>query len=156
MNDKIINNDIFELNHLYAMNKDNMDKFASCAALAYENYPLFDYLMNGEYDYTIIKKIISSSLYAMPKQVLGFSTDEEVNACAIFAPPYYTGSKAIPFLIGGGIELAFMANPSIFFRLLNYENYAMQLKKEYTNHSCWYLYNLVVNPKFQNQGYCFI
>lgn len=152
--DKLKDNRIFELDNLYPMKREDIDKFATCAAFAYQNYPLFDYLMHGKYDYEIVKKIISSSIYAMPHQAVGFSTDEQANACAIFVPPNYTGSKTIPFLANGGIQLAFLSNPSIFLRLLNYENYAMKLKKEYTNHECWYLYNLVVNPKFQNQGNC--
>lgn len=152
MNNEVIDNNIVELNSFYKMGVDDIDKFATCAALAYQNYPLFDYLMCGEYDYEIVKKILAASIYAMPKQVVGYATDEEAKAVAIFAPPNYTGSKTIPFLANGGMELAFLSNPSLFFRLLNYENHAMKLKKKYTNHACWYLYNLVVKPELQNQG----
>lgn len=146
--------DIFQMNGLHKMEKSNIPKYAECSALAYQNYPLFDYLLNGEYDYEIVKKIISASIYAMPNKVVGLSSDYDVNAAVIFIPPYYTGSKTLPFLVNGEIELAVMSKPSIFLRLLNYENYAMKLKKQYTDHACWYLYNLVVKPEFQNQGNC--
>lgn len=154
MNNKVIEVEIPEAIDLYKMNKDNIDQFASCSALAYQNYPLFNYLMGGEYNYEVAKRIIASSIYAMPKQAVGFATDEKVNAVAIFTPPYYTGSKTISFLVNGGVELAFMSNPTIFLRLLEYENYTMKLKKEYTNHTSWYLYNLAVDPEFQKQGNC--
>ena len=49
--------DIFQVNDLHKMKKSNIPKYAECAALAYQNYPLFDYLLNGEYDYEIVKKL---------------------------------------------------------------------------------------------------
>lgn len=155
MNDnKIINYDIPEIEKFYKMGKNDIDKFAECAALAYKDYPLFKYITNGECNHEVIKTIISSSIYSMKNQVIGFSTEEDANAIALFAPPHYTGSKALPFLLGGGIKLTYVASPSTFLRLLTYENHAMKLKKKYTNHDCWYLYNVTVKPQFQNNGSC--
>lgn len=150
----IIDYNIQEIENFYKMSKDNIDKFAECAALAYEKYPLFQYITNGKCDYKVIKTIIASSIYSMKNQVIGFSSDSDAKAVALFAPPKYTGSKAIPFLLGGGIKLGFLAPPSTFLRLLRYENHSMRLKKNYTNHDCWYLYNITVKPEFQNNGEC--
>jgi len=125
-----------------------------CAALAYKDYPLFKYITGGRCNHKVIKTIISSSIYSMKKQVIGFSNSESANAVALFTPPKYTGSKSIPFLLNGGIKLMFIAPLSTFLRLLRYENHAMKLKKNYTNHDCWYLYNLTVKPQFQNKGNC--
>ena len=30
----------------------------------------------------------------------------------------------------------------------------MKLKKKYTNHECWYLYNVTIKPKCQGKGLC--
>ena len=136
------------------MDKDDIDKFAECAALAYKDYPLFKYITKGKFNHKVIKIIMKSSIYSMKGQVIGFSTEKEANAVALFAPPHYTGSKTIPFLLGGGIKLIFIAPPSTFLRLLRYENHAMKLKKHHTNHDCWYLYNATVKPQFQNNGNC--
>lgn len=141
-----------EINGLSRMRKNDIERYAECAALAYRDYPLFHYLTEGRCEHEVIKTIISSSIYAMNKDVVGISTDEEANAIALFAPPQYTGSKTVPFLLNGGLKLSFIAPISTFFRLLNYENHAMKLKKQYTNHDCWYLYNLTVKPAYQNNG----
>lgn len=151
---KIINYNIPEIKETYRMGKDDIDRFAECAALAYSKYPLFKYITKEKLDHNIIKKIIAASIYSMKDQVIGISNDKDANAVALFAPPKYTGSKALPFLLNGGIKLIFMAPPSTFFRLLRYENHAMKLKKIYTNHDCWYLYNVTVKPEFQGFGEC--
>lgn len=152
--DKIIDYNIPEIKGTYKMSNNDIDKFAECAALAYSEYPLFKYITKEKLDYNIIKNIIAASIYSMKDQVIGFSSDKDANAVALFAPPKYTGSKVLPFLINGGIKLMFMAPPSTFLRLLRYENHAMKLKKNYTNHDCWYLYNVTVKPEFQGIGEC--
>ena len=48
--------------------------------------------------------------------------------------------------------MPFITPIGIFLRLLRYENYAMKLKKKYTNHECWYLYNVTVKPEYQHKG----
>ncbi len=141
-----------EIDNLYKMTKKDIEKFAESATLAYKEYPLFKYLTRGKFEHKVIKNIISASLHSMGKDIIGISTEEDANAIAIFVPPNYTGSKVIPFLVGGGIKLPFITPIGIFFRLLRYENNAMRLKKKYTNHNCWYLYNVTVKPEFQKQG----
>jgi hypothetical protein len=89
---------------------------------------------------------------SMFEQAIGLASEEDANAISIFVPPNYKGSKVIPFLFGGGFKLLFISPFSIFIRLAKYENHAMNLKKKYTNHNCWYLYNVTVKPDFQNMG----
>ena len=149
---RTVDYNISEISDLYRMRTEDIERFAECAALSYKDYPLFQYLTNGQCDHEVIKTIISSSIYSMKKQVIGFSTDADANAVALFAPPNYTGSKTLPFLLNGGIKLSYIAPFSTFFRLLNYESHAMKLKKQYTNHDSWYLYNITVKPSFQGTG----
>lgn len=150
----IKNYDIYEIEKLYKMNKNDIDRFAECAAIAYKDYPLFNYIFDNNIDFEILKLVIATSIYSMKNQVLGFSLQKEANSVALFAPPKYKGSKVLPFLLNGGIKLLSMAPSSTFVRLLNYETYAMKLKKNYTNHDCWYLYNVTVKPEYQNNGSC--
>lgn len=154
MNNKEIIFDIPEMHDFSKMSREDIDKYAECAALAYKDYPLFQYITNGKCNHKVIKTIIASSIYSMKNQVVGFSNEKDANAVALFAPPKYMGSKTVPFLLDGGIKLMFMAPPTTFLRLLRYENHAMKLKKLYTNHECWYLYNVTVKPQFQNNGDC--
>ena len=140
---------ITEIDNLYKMNKKDIDKFAESATLAYKGYPLFKYLTQGKFEHKVIKNIIYASLHSMGTDIIGISTEEDANVIAIFVPPNYAGSKAIPFLIGGGLKLPSIG---IFLRLLRYENHVMKLKKKYTNHKCWYLYNVTVKPEYQHKG----
>lgn len=152
MNKKLNKIDIPEIEGLYKMNKQDIEKFAESATLAYKEYPLFKYLTQNRFEHNVIKNIISASISSMKSDIIGLSTEEDANAIAIFVPPFYTGSKAIPFLLGGGLKLAFITPIGIFLRLLRYENHAMALKKKYTNHKCWYLYNVTVKPEYQHKG----
>jgi len=141
-----------EINNLYVMNKKDIHKFSESATLAYKDYPLFKYLTRGKFEHKVIENIISASIHSMGNDIIGISSEEDANAIAIFVPPNYTGSKVVPFLIGGGIKLPFVTPIGIFLRLLRYENHAMKLKKKYTNHKCWYLYNVTVKPEYQKKG----
>lgn len=143
---------IHEIDNFYKMKREDIEKYAECATLAYKNYPLFKYLINGKYNHKVIKTIISASIYAMKNQTVSFSDSAEANAVAIFVPPKYKGSNFLAFLIGGGFKLIFMENPTVFLRLLTYENHSMRLKKKHTNHESWYLYNVTVKPEYQNCG----
>ena len=149
---KIDKEDIPEITELYIMDKKDINKFAESAALAYKDYPLFKYLTQNRCEHKVIKNIIAASINSMSGNVISLSSEKDANAIAMFLPPNYTGAKAIPFLIGGGIKLLFTTPLSIFFRLLRYENHAMRLKKKYTNHKCWYLYNVTVKPEHQRKG----
>lgn len=148
------NYDIPGIEKFYKMDKGNMDKFAECAALAYDDYPLFKYVMNGNTNFEMLKAILYPSFASVKDQVIGYANNESADAMAIFAPPHYKGSKLVPFMSNGGIKLMYLAPLSTFSRLMTYEHHAMKLKKQFTGHECWYLYNVTVKPQFQNRGYC--
>ena len=148
------NYNIPEIVELYKLNDNNIDKFAECAALAYKNYPLFRYITKEKSVHDIIKTIILSSISTMRDQVVGIADEENINAVALFLPPNYKGTTVLPFLLRGGIKIMFLAPPTTFLRLLKYENHAMKLKKQHTNHKSWYLYNVTVKPQFQSEGKC--
>ena len=129
MNNLYNNNFIPEIENLYRMKKEDIEKFSECATLAYKEYPLFRYLTQERLEHKVIKNIIDASLTAMGSDIIALSSGEDANAIAIFVPPNYTGTKTIQFLIGGGFKLPFITPIGIFLRLLRYENHAMKLKK---------------------------
>lgn len=141
-----------EIENLHRMQDEDIEKFSECAANAYKEYNLFKYLTNGKFEHEVIKTIISASIQGMKKDVIGLSLKDDYNAVALFLPPNYKGTSAFPFLFGGGFKLLRITPVGIFLRLLRYENYAMAIKKKYTKHNCWYLYNVTVKPEYQNQG----
>lgn len=54
--------------------------------------------------------------------------------------------------MNGGLSLIFHSGLGIIGRLLTYETYAMNLKKEFTDNYDWYLYNLSIKKDAQGKG----
>lgn len=71
---------------------------------------------------------------------------------AVWLPFGFTGSKTLPFLMNGGLSLILHSGLGIIGRLLTYETYAMNLKKEFTENYDWYLYNLSIKKEAQGKG----
>lgn len=132
-------------------NKDIGEVLIS-VALAYENYPMFNYIVNGKSKAGSIKQIIQSSIVADNVDYIGLTFGENNEAVAIFIKPNYKGAPALPFLFKGGLKLIFKHSLGIVFRLLNYENHAMKVKAKYSDDNCWYLYSLTVHPDYQHTG----
>lgn len=92
------------------------------------------------------------SLKTMISDAVIYADSEELNGFAAWLPMGFDGSKTLPFLTKGGLNLIFHSGFSIIRRLLTYETYAMNLKKEFTGNVDWYLYNLSVKKSAQGRG----
>ena len=143
---------VIEKAGLYLIPKEKLAELAEIAADAYQDYPLHNWLTNGRYDKKASRLIMQISLKTMTEDAVVYADSEEMNGFAVWLPPGFTGSKTIPFLISGGLELILHSGPSIIGRLLTYENYAMNLKNEFTENFDWYLYNLSVKQEAQGKG----
>ena len=137
---------------LYIVQEKDLDRLAEVAADAYENYPLHNWLTNGKYDAKASKLIMQISLKTMTEDAVIYADSEEINGFAAWLPFGFTGSKTLPFLANGGISLILHSGPGIIGRLLTYESYAMNLKKEFTDNFDWYLYNLSIKKEAQGKG----
>lgn len=143
---------IIENAGLYLVQKKDLDRLAMVAADAYQDYPLHNWLTKGKYDKKASKLIMQISLKTMTEDAIIYADSEEINGFAVWLPFGFTGSKAIPFLMSGGLQLIFHSGLGIIKRLLTYEKYAMNLKKEFTDNYDWYLYNLSVKKDAQGKG----
>lgn len=137
---------------LSLLKANEIDAFATSAAESYRDYPLFQYFIGKDYCVDAAKTILAASIKAMGNQAIGITSGSDNTAIAVFAKPNYSGTPAIPFVLNGGIKLAFKHSLSILLRLLNYENYAMQMKGRHAHNDCWYLYTLTVAPENQHKG----
>ena len=137
---------------LYLVPEQRLDELAEIAADAYQNYPLHNWLTNGVYDPIASKLIMKTTLAAMKDDAVIYADSEELNGFAVWLPFGFTGSKALPFLLNGGLGLFLHAGLGFVGRLLSYESYAMNLKKEFTEHYDWYLFNLSVRKDAQGKG----
>ena len=137
---------------LYIVQKKDLDRLADVAADAYLDYPLHNWLTKGKYDKKASELIMQISLKTMTEDAIIYADSEEMNGFAVWLPFGFTGSKTFPFLFNGGLKLIFHSGLGIIGRLLTYENYAMNLKKEFTDNYDWYLYNLSIKKDAQGKG----
>ena len=126
---------------LYLVEKKDLDRLAEIAADAYQDYPLHNWFTKGKYDRLASKLIMQISLKTMTEDAVIYADSEEMNGFAAWLPLGFTGSKTLPFLMAGGLRLILHSGLGIIGRLLTYETYAMNLKKEFTDNYDWYLYN---------------
>ena len=137
---------------LYLVTSKDLDRMAEIAADAYQDYPLHNWLTGGKYDKVASKLIMQITLKTVTEDAVIYADSEEMNGFAVWLPWGFKGSKTIPFLVSGGLELILHSGLGIIGRLLTYENYAMSLKKEFTDNYDWYLYNLSIKKDAQGKG----
>ena len=143
---------IIERAGLYLVQEKDLDRLAEGAADAYEDYPLHNWFTKGKYDPVASKLVMQISLRTMTEDAVIYADSEEINGFAVWLPFGFTGSKTLPFLLNGGLSLILHSGPGIIGRLLTYETYAMNLKKKFTDHYDWYLYNLSIKTDAQGKG----
>lgn len=143
---------VIEKAGLYIVQKKDLERLAEVATDAYEDYPLHNWFTNDKYDKKASKLIMQISLKTMIKDAVIYADSEEINGFAVWLPFGFTGSKTLPFLFNGGLELIFHSGLKIIGRLLTYETYAMNLKKQFTDNFDWYLYNLSIKKDAQGKG----
>ena len=141
-----------EKSGLYFVEEKDIDRLAQVAADAYQNYPLHNWFTKGKYDAKASELIMRISLKTMMADAVIYADSEEINGFAVWLPFGFTGSKTLPFIVHGGLRLILHSGPGIIGRLLTYETYAMNLKKAFTGHYDWYLYNLSINKEAQGRG----
>ena len=137
---------------LYIVKEKDLDRLAEVAADAYQDYPLHNWFTKGKYDKKASKLIMQISLKTMTEDAVIYADSEELNGFAAWLPFGFTGNKTMPFLLKGGLSLFLHAGFGMIGRLLTYENYAMNLKKEFTDNYDWYLFNLSIKKEAQGKG----
>ena len=137
---------------LYLVEKKDLDRLAAVSADAYKDYPLHNWLTKGKYDAKASELLMGITLKTMTEDAVIYADSEEMNGFAAWIPFGFTGNKAMPFLLNGGLRLILHSGLGMIRRLMIYENYAMNLKKEYTDHYDWYLFNLSIKKDAQGKG----
>ena len=137
---------------LYLVKEKDLDKLAEIGADAYLDYPLHNWLSNGKYDPEMSRLLMLVSLKAMVKDAVIYADSEELNGFAAWFPQGFTGNKPLPFIINGGFNLILHSGIGIMRKLLAYEDYGINLKKEFTDHYDWYLFNLSIKKEAQGKG----
>ena len=137
---------------LYLVQKKDLDRLAEVSADAYQDYPLHNWFTKGKYDAKAASLLMEVSLKSMTEDAVIYADSEEMNGFAAWLPFGFTGNKTLPFLANGGLRLFLHSGFGLVGRLLTYENYAMNLKKTFTDHYDWYLFNLSIRKDAQGKG----
>ena len=137
---------------LYLVQKKDLDHLAEVSADAYRDYPLHNWFTKGKYDPVASKILMEITLKTMTEDAVIYADSEEMNGFAAWLPFGFTGNKAMPFLLNGGLRLIFHSGLGLIGRLQAYETYAMNLKKQFTDNYDWYLYNLSIRKDAQGKG----
>ena len=137
---------------LYIVQKKDLKYLSEGAADAYRDYPLHNWLMGGKYDERASYLLMQTTLRTMTEDAVMYADSEEMNGFAVWLPFGFTGNKALPFMLFGGIRLFLHSGLGFFNRLLSYDSYAMNLKKEFTDNYDWYLFNLSIRKDAQGKG----
>ena len=137
---------------LYIVGKNDIERLALVAADAYRDYPLHNWFTKGKYDEKASELLMKITLKTMTEDAVIYADSEEINGFAAWLPFGFEGNAALPFLKNGGLKLFLHTGLGFVSRLLSYENYAMNLKKEFTDNYDWYLFNLSVKRDAQGKG----
>ena len=137
---------------LYLVQKKDLDYLAEVSADAYRDYPLHNWFTKGKYDPVASKLLMQITLKTMTEDAVIYADSEEMNGFAAWLPFGFTGNKTLPFLLNGGLRLFFHSGFGLVGRLMTYESYAMNLKKQFTDNYDWYLFNLSIKKEAQGKG----
>ena len=137
---------------LYIVEKKDINRLAEVAADAYKDYPLHNWFTKGKYDEKASKLLMQITLKTMTEDAVIFADSEDINGFAAWLPFGFTGNKALPFIMNGGLRLILHSGPGLIGRLSKYEAYAMNLKKDFTENYDWYLFNLSIKKEAQGKG----
>lgn len=151
----MIKNRILELvqkNNFYIMQEKDIEKFAECAADAYQTYPLFKYFLEDKHNKENLKKLWKVMLKSFDENAICYSESKEVNGMVIWFASNFNGTSAFKFLSSGGAFLPFSIGLGPLFRMIKYENHAMDIRKKHTDSKGIYLYNASVKTKAQGKG----
>ena len=136
---------------LYIAKKEDFETLATMSGRAYQDYPLSVYTNNGKYEEEFVKQTILVNLYSMCDEGIIYSDSEELNGLVIILPPGYTGIKTLSFVWNGGFKIIYNQGIRALIKMVNFESFAMDMRKKYTNYEDWYLYNLCIDKKCQGK-----
>ena len=140
-----------EENGLYMVKKTDFEPLVEMSGRSYVDYPLDVYFTGGTYDPEHLKQTVRINLYSMFGEAIIYSDSPELNSLVILLPPGYTGIKTLSFIWNGGFKTIFSHGIKNFKKMVDFESFAMNMRKKYTNNEDWYLYNLCVDKKCQGK-----
>jgi hypothetical protein len=116
-------------NGLYIVKRSDFESLITLYGKAYEDYPLYVYLYGGKNDEEGCKQTIRVNLNLMFDEGIIYADSEELNGFVIVLPPGYTGISTLSFIWNGGFWIIYNQGIRTSYRMINFESFAMNLKK---------------------------
>lgn len=137
----------------HLMTKDDIPRFAECAAEAYQgvSYPLTNYFMGHPCTKEELRTMWLFNLKCLHSKAVVYSDCPECNAWFLWIPPGFKGFSIKDSLLHGGINMIFQLGLPSIRRMLHYEDYALSVRMQATKGQEWYLYNAAVRPEAQGK-----
>lgn len=133
----------------HLMSKEEISKFADCAAEAYESvsYPLINYFVGHPCTKEELRTMWLFNLRYFYSRTLVYSDGPECNGWILWVAPGFKGVSVMNFIRYGGLKMTRSLGLGCLRRIMHYENYSASVRKKATGGREWYLYNLVVSPQ---------
>ena len=141
-------------NGLYMVQKSEFETLANDAAKSFKDYPLCIYITGDKYDEDLTSQNLRVSLNCMIDDGIIYSDSKDLNGLVILMPPGYTGIKTLSYIWNGGFKVLYHQGISAMKRIANYESFAMDIRKKYTNYEDWYLYYIYVKEEAKGKKIC--
>ena len=138
-------------NGLYIAKKEDFESLASVSGRAYQDYPLWCYYSDGVYDKELVKQTSLCSLYTIHDEAVIYSDSEELNSLVILLPPGNIEKKYFFFIWNGGFKLLYKYGIRKLMRMADFESFAINMRKNYTNNKDWYLCSICVDKNCQGK-----
>ena len=138
---------------LHLLTKEEIPKFALCAAESYGNitYALDDYFVGHPCTKEELREMWLFNLKYFYSRALIYSDSPDCNAWMLWIPPGCKGVSVVDFIRHGGIRMTLKLGLASLKRIMHYEDYSASVRLNATGGREWYMYNLVVRPDAQGQ-----
>ena len=148
----LLKSNIEKIRKEHGLNKKDIEVFANNLAVAFKDYPLFEYFSNYNYNLKKMKKFWKVSLKTMSDKTFFLADSEEANSLAIFSPYEKGGVSIWKYIKAGGLGLLPCMGIKMTKIMASFEKFAMEIKNKHSKPGCWYLYVFVTMPEFRGKG----
>ncbi len=143
-----------KIGSLYKVQEKDLSRCASIFAEAFDEDPLMYYFLKSEnYQVEQIENIYKTTLKSAIELGHVYAISEELEGVSVWFPESNLKVPVFTFIKNGGLSLIWKNRPGILHTLLNYENYAVHLKKKHLDRPHWYLFAIAIQKKHQKKGY---
>lgn len=138
-----------KLHDLYEMKEYDIDKFSEILSEAFEDYSLFEYFCDNNYNFSKMKLFWKVALKASSKRACAVGDSLNLKGVAVFFPPEYKDIGILSYFKSGGYKLLTQID---VVKMLKFDRFATKIKRKYVQKNTWYLYSFAVLKNSRGKG----